>query len=71
MQLCLQFTTLLGVGHAPGWAGGVPRGVSPNNYVGKFKMDASKTGDVKNNYFDEVFKAYPKMKLEADPHVEQ
>ena len=45
-------TPLAGLGECPE--------VCPlNNYVGKFKMDASKTGDVKNNYFDEVFKAYP------------
>ena len=45
--------------------------MSPNNYGGKFKMDvASKTGDVKNN-LTKFLKLIRKMKLEADPHVEQ
>ena len=53
-------TPLAGLGECPE--------VCPlNNYVGKFKMDASKTGDVKNNYFDEVFKAYPYNEVGSGP----
>ena len=70
--VCSQLNNTARCGARPlASAGGVPRGVSRNNYGGKFKMEpASKTGDVKNNLM-KFIKLVRKMKLEADPPVEQ
>lgn len=61
---------LLGAGVRPlGLQGACPNYVTIH-YGGKFKMDTSKTGDVKNN-LTKFLKLIRKMKIEADPNVEQ